>query len=42
MQDFLEELVVLKSAHKYFYLGYGYAPLQISQLQVLDYFEKYS
>ena len=36
MQDLLEELVVLASAHE----GYGYAPLQISQLRVLDYFEK--
>ena len=40
MQDLLEELAVLASAHKYFYLGYGYAPLQISQLRVLDYFQK--
>ena len=40
MQVLLEELVVLTSAHKYFYLEYGYAAIQISQLKVLDYFEK--
>ena len=40
MQDLLEELVVWESAHKYFYLRYGYASLQFSQLRVLDYFEK--
>ena len=41
MQDLLEGLVVFTSAHKYFYLGCGYAPLQISQLRVLDYFESW-
>ena len=40
MQDLLEELTVLANAHKYLYLGYGYAPQQISQLRVLDYYEK--